>query len=116
MVCHLNDCFRLTFGERPTEPIDTLFTRTVIKGIALYSPFPWPHGYRSRPEYDQERGGTAPTSFENDLDEFRKLFARFVREGAKLRWRHPSFGEMSTKDSFRWAYLHIDHHLRQFGA
>jgi hypothetical protein len=29
---------------------------------------------------------------------------------------HPLFGRMSDADWLRWAYLHADHHLRQFGA
>jgi hypothetical protein len=29
---------------------------------------------------------------------------------------HPIFGAMSAGDWLRWGYLHMDHHLRQFGA
>jgi Protein of unknown function (DUF1569) len=28
---------------------------------------------------------------------------------------HPLFGRMSASSWMRWAYLHADHHLRQFG-
>jgi len=31
------------------------------------------------------------------------------------RW-HPIFGPMSRSDWLRWAYLHMDHHLRQFNS
>ena len=30
--------------------------------------------------------------------------------------RHPTFGRMSEGAWLRWGYLHVDHHLRQFGA
>ena len=30
--------------------------------------------------------------------------------------RTPIFGRMSGSDWLRWAHLHTDHHLRQFGA
>jgi len=116
MVCHLADCFRLTSGERAATSVDTLLTRTVFKWIALDVPIPWPHGYKTRPEFDQEIGGTAPRVFENDLQDLQTLFGRFMEAGPKLAWKHPSFGPMSQRDSMRWAYLHIDHHLRQFGA
>jgi hypothetical protein len=34
-----------------------------------------------------------------------------------LHWpTHPIFGRMSEAAWMRWAYLHTDHHLRQFGA
>jgi hypothetical protein len=33
-----------------------------------------------------------------------------------LDWRHPIFGELTDSERMRWGYLHMDHHLRQFGA
>ena len=50
---------------------------------------------------------------------------RWRRSSASIRrrdrggapWpRHPIFGRMSQRAWLRWAYLHMDHHLRQFGA
>ena len=35
---------------------------------------------------------------------------------AALAARHPIFGAMTQRDWLRWAYLHTDHHLRQFGV
>jgi hypothetical protein len=29
---------------------------------------------------------------------------------------HPIFGAMSERAWLRWGYLHMDHHLRQFGV
>jgi hypothetical protein len=29
---------------------------------------------------------------------------------------HPLLGTMSNAAWLRWGYLHVDHHLRQFGA
>jgi hypothetical protein len=116
MVCHLTDCFRLTLGEKPAASVDTFLTRTVFRWVALEAPIPWPHGYKTRPEFNQTIGGTRPQVFERDLQELQTLFGRFMEARPELAWRHPSFGPMSQRDSMRWAYLHIDHHLRQFGA
>jgi hypothetical protein len=34
-----------------------------------------------------------------------------------FQWdRHPLFDAMSERDWMRWGYLHVDHHLRQFGV
>jgi hypothetical protein len=30
--------------------------------------------------------------------------------------QHPIFGPMSRSAWLRWAYLHMDHHLRQFSC
>jgi hypothetical protein len=29
---------------------------------------------------------------------------------------HPIFGAMAKEEWHRWGYLHLDHHLRQFGV
>ncbi|HEX4488964.1 MAG TPA: hypothetical protein VH088_22000, partial [Terriglobales bacterium] len=45
-VCHLSDSFISMIGERP---ISTLRNRAAMKWAALYLPFPWPHGFKTRP-------------------------------------------------------------------
>jgi hypothetical protein len=66
---------------------------------------------------DQEIGGTPPVEFEQDRRELLKLMDRFTCESPIPTFSaHPIFGQMSRKELMRWAYLHINHHLRQFGA
>lgn len=46
------------------------------------------------------------------------LYAPFVMttDAANLDGQvHPIFGRLSRAAWLRWAYLHMDHHLRQFG-
>ena len=62
-VCHLSDSFRGVMGGRPISPSSTIFSRTVVKWVALRAPMPWPHGVQTRPEVDQEIGGTKPGEF-----------------------------------------------------
>jgi hypothetical protein len=116
MVCHLSDSFRVRLGEKTVASLDNLFTRTALKWAALYLPVPWPHGFKAPPEIDQRAGGTRPQQFERDVQELRTLFERFVNLGPDVVMRHPYFGPISEWECLRWAYLHMDHHLRQFGA
>ncbi len=117
MVCHLNDSFKSVMGERTVEGDKSNFlTRTVVRWIALYAPFNWPHGIPTMPENDQEKGGTPPEDFKRDVDELRSLIERITRSPKDFAWaRHALFAEMSERDWMRWGYLHCDHHLRQFG-
>ncbi|HEY7182001.1 MAG TPA: DUF1569 domain-containing protein [Blastocatellia bacterium] len=117
MICHLSDSFKSKLGEKENSPANNLFTRTVVKWIALYAPAPWPHGVKTRPEMDQEIGGTPPADFESDRLQLVALIERFAapEKNAELR-PHPFFGDMSEAEWMRWGYLHCDHHLRQFGA
>jgi len=116
MVCHLKDACRMAMGEQQVSGGSGLVQRNVVKGIALYTPLPWPQGILTRPEIDQEAGGTRPGEFAEDLQEAERLLIVVASRSGRANWpRHPVFGRMSERDWMRWAYLHTDHHLRQFG-
>lgn len=115
MLCHLLDSFLGVMGERPIASATTLMGRTVMKLGALYFPAPWPKGVPTRPEVDQEKGGRRPGEFAKDKAQLIAVAEQF----AKGDWTgkvHPIFGLMSNAQWKRWGYLHIDHHLRQFGG
>jgi hypothetical protein len=117
MICHLADSFRGVMGEKPLSEAPSRVPRKFIKWIALDVPLHWPKGLQTRPEMDQEHGGTPPAEFAADVHELQRLFERFVRSPREFsRQPHPIFGPMSERDWMRWGYLHMDHHLRQFGA
>jgi Protein of unknown function (DUF1569) len=115
MICHLSDSFRVALGEKHVSSFSTLFKRTIYKWAALWVPLPWPHGIKTRPEMDQQQGGTQPVEFVSDVETLRTLFEQFC--GWKHDFAaHAMFGQLSRTERMRHAYLHMDHHLRQFGA
>jgi hypothetical protein len=115
MICHLSDSFRVSLGEKKVSPVDTFASRTIVKFIALRVPMAWPHGVKTRPEVDQKIGGTRPTDFAADVATLRALMERFCTAKGEFA-AHPMFGQMSRGERMRHAYLHMNHHLRQFGA
>ena len=115
MVCHVTDALRMAAGEKPVSDASGFFQRTILKWVALYLPLSWPAGIQTRPEIDQQCGGTAPAEFPRDVAQLEALLHRITTE--PISWApHPIFGPMSRRQWLRWAYLHTDHHLRQFGA
>lgn len=117
MVCHLSDSYKGVIGLKSLGRVDNLFSRSLIKWVALRSPTPWPHGTKTMPEMDQMIGGTPPGVFEADMTELQALVSRVSSQNRDFNWsRHPFFGEMSEWEWQRWAYLHTDHHLRQFNV
>ena len=117
MVCHLNDSFRVVIGEREAQSTGNWIMHTVFKWIGLWLPAPWPHGVKSVPECDQKVGGTPPAEFAADVNELLRLLEIFTTEPREFTWQpHPIFGEMTDNEWMRWGYLHMDHHLRQFGV
>ena len=116
MICHLGDAFLMMIGERRASDATGVLQRTLIKWIALYTPLPWPAGIPTRPEVDQMAGGTKPGQFLDDIARIEALMQRAAGAADCKRRPHPIFGRLSERDWMRWAYLHTDHHLRQFGA
>jgi hypothetical protein len=116
MLCHCCDALRFALGERSVTPDITFLNRTVIKHLALYTPIPWPKGVTTRPEVDQDASGTPPVDFEQDRRELLTLIRRYISERPIPRPAHPIFGNMTEFEWMRWGYMHIDHHLRQFGV
>ena len=118
MLCHLIDCNRMALGELAVAAPKARVPRAIVKWVSLYTPMPWPAGLPTNPELDQDVSGDAAERLRS-----RRGRARGDRGAADVARRvaadwppHPDFGVMSEGDWFRWAYLHMDHHLRQFGA
>jgi Protein of unknown function (DUF1569) len=117
MVCHLNDSFSLAMGDKTASEDINVFSRTLIKWVALYAPLRWPKGVPTRPEMDQLRGGTRPVEFSHDKAALAAAIERFARQPNTFQFaRHPTFGELTKWEWIRWGYLHADHHFRQFGV
>ena len=115
-VCHLTDAFRMVMGERPIDFKSNVFLRTFVRFMVVTVPLPWPRGVGTAPELDQERGGTPPEEFAADLDQLSTEIYRFVSKGGRDMATHPIFGDLSRGEWSRWAYRHLDHHLKQFGV
>jgi len=118
MVCHLSDGYRVMMGERTVQLAATPMPRPIVKCVALYLPLKWPQGIPTTPEVDQEAGGTRPIDFAADVAELATLLDRAAtaRRDRIDGTLHPIFGRMSAPAWLRWAYLHADHHFRQFGV
>ena len=117
MVCHLADSLRLMTGEKRGSTRARLHERTLLKWLVLYAPLRWPAGIVTSPELDQDRDGTPPIDFATDLSRVAALLDDVTDPWSSAVSRcHPRFGPLSHATWLRWAWLHTDHHLRQFGA
>jgi hypothetical protein len=116
-VCHLIDSCHMMTGEKQVSLATGLPQRTILKWTALYLPLPWPAGILTRPEIDQTLGGRKPFDFAVDVKELETLLKLIPTQSKSFEGLvHPIFGRLSESAWLRWAYLHIDHHLRQFGV
>jgi len=119
MLCHLADPMRVAFGEIQAVDASNLFTRTFLRWMVL-SGAPTPKGkVETFPELDHAKGGgTQPTDFASDLEALRAMISRFVEHASAGKSFAPSpvFGELSGRAYGRLMYVHMCHHLEQFGV
>jgi hypothetical protein len=59
-----------------------------------------------------------PCNFEQSKAELIQKFSRFSNEGTAVikTHKHPFFGEMNDTEWDKLIWMHMDHHLRQFGV
>jgi len=113
MICHLTDGYRLVVSGRKATRVDTFFSRSVMRWVALHTPVTWPKGIKTIPEVDQDLDGTKPAEWDRDHAELLLIIEQFEAiEGG----RHPIFGPLTVVEWNVWAFRHADHHLRQFGV
>lgn len=117
MLCHLGDAHEYVLGVRtPPGPAPTGAALPVLKWFVLYALTRWPKGVRTRPGVDPRRDGTRPSDFEADRRRVITTLQRLATaDPTGLATHHFRFGRMSASDWHRWAYRHVEHHLRQFG-
>ena len=119
MIRHLCDSIRVVMGERepgvlkrkPPGP------KWLMRWYALRLPLEWPKGLPTMPGVDAQKDGTLPVGLAEDKQALSEAISDFVAKRDSMDgFRHPIFGHMSRRDWGVWAFRHVDHHFRQFGA
>lgn len=117
MICHCADQIRMALGKIEIAFQGNFFMTKVLKNLILLG-IPAPKGkVKTYKELDPLIGGTKPVGFDSDrkilIDKI-KCFDKDYTPDAKIL--HPSFGPFSKSQWGRLIYVHLDHHLRQFGV
>lgn len=117
MVCHAADQIRMTLGEITAADRSNVLTRTLLIRLILLG-LPMPKGRaKTAPEIEPTTGhGTPPTTFAQDTAALKQKIAAFLATDENFAFqRHSVFGALSRHQWGRLIYLHLDHHLQQFG-
>ena len=117
MLCHLADACRVALGERDAAPgAMPAAKRHFVRLVAFHTPLPWPRNLHTMAEVDPARQGTRPGDFDADLRTAIELLTRVATDSGIDGHPHPMFGPLSRREWLRWAWMHTEHHLRQFGV
>jgi hypothetical protein len=112
MLWHLNTGLRSALGEVEHRSIDSLLSRTVLKWMALFGP--WPRG---KVRTNREMVALGRYHFEEELRELHRLIDEVGTRDVTVAWpRNAVFGPMSGWQWCRLEFRHVDYHLTQFGV
>jgi len=114
MLVHIADASEAVLKRRPFT-VTSRRSSPLFKWVALSLPLPWPRNIKSGAEPAARVVSAAefPADRDRAVSTLRELAAA---TGGGLADEHPIFGPMSPAEWHRWAYVHTDHHLRQFGC
>ncbi len=117
MMRHCTDAFHIALGEKKVAPVNKPLAHSLLKWFVLYAPVHWPKNVPTEKPMDADSTEKPAGNFSDDVAELERICHRFVltkKRDAMLE--HPFFGPLSDTEWLRWGYLHLDHHLRQFGV
>lgn len=86
-----------------------------LRLLALYIAPKFPKNRRGATANDTH-GLIQDVLFEEQKVEFVRIVGQLAQPGIQFRLLHPSFGYLTTKQWGLAAWMHLDHHLRQFGV
>ena len=116
MVCHLGDQLKVALGEVKTPDHSTFVGRQIMRRLVLMG-LPVPKGkIETFAEIDQAKGrGTRPEELDADRQAVKGLLSTFLATESGFQ-DHGFFGPLSKAQWARLVYIHMDHHLSQFGV
>jgi hypothetical protein len=118
MICHMTEYMQTANGSVRIE----IFPRPVTFVLRLLKPLilrmnSIPKNARTAKGWATAKGeGLQPSDFERDKQVLLHLVRQFGARNPNARdAMHPFFGPVTNEVWARMAYIHFDHHLRQFG-
>jgi hypothetical protein len=88
----------------------------VIKFLFMNVIKKFPKNAKAPERFDVKKRQLKPQEFEIELETYIKLATRFSKHKEDIIVSHPYFGKLSTNEWGNFTWMHLDHHLRQFGV
>lgn len=115
MLHHCAKALQVTL-QQPQSGKPSTLKQSIARYLVLLFVPRLPKGARAPHLLDVKRNNITGLSFENELAQFANSMELFYRFEDKILTTHPYFGQMSRKQWGVLTWMHIDHHLRQFGV
>ena len=76
----------------------------------------FPKGAKAPGRFDLKKNPATNDNFEKEKHEFLEMIEKFQRNEKEFNAHHPIFGNLTNKEWGIFTWMHMDHHLRQFGV
>lgn len=115
MLRHLNEAMKLPLSEITVKSKNGTVKQKFMK-IMILAGVPAPKGKaKTFPEIDIVEKGIDPKDFTEEVKSLKDIVNRFV-DKENTADLNPMLGKMSKDDWARLDYVHMHHHLKQFGV
>lgn len=115
MLHHCNLCNEQILEGQSVVPSRTSLKQWFVRLLSLYVVPAFPKNMKGAEENDT-KNKVSGDSFETEREKFIGLMLCFDQFRGAVQITHPAFGRLNTRQWGRAAWMHMDHHLRQFGV
>lgn len=113
MMFHCTTIHNSILGNEQNAHTPTLKQR-LLRTLVLKVMKELPKGIKTSPKYLKPAEDT--TAFEEARNQLIDTVNKLADRREPIYGTHPFFGPMNTINWRRFIYMHLDHHLRQFGV
>lgn len=114
MLLHCNLANTQILEEQMAFQPPTL-KQQLLKTLGLYLLPSFPRN-RKGAERNDTKGHIESSRFDEQLKQLISILQRFPEHTGPMTLVHPAFGTLTKRQWGRAAWMHMDHHLRQFGV
>ncbi len=115
MLRHCSEAVYSTLIARPSVSPSTI-KQKVIKFVMINIIPKLPQGAKAPKHINMALQPFTLETFEKELENFAKAIDTLQHHSTPITNKHPYFGTMSNKEWGIVSWMHMDHHLRQFGV
>lgn len=115
MLRHCNDINTSILESDNTQKQPRTLKHHLFRTLLLYVLPQIPKGIKGPKRFTanlQDPG----IDFDTELRRYKEIAQRFPQHTSEITLAHPFVGRLNTRQWGRFAWMHLDHHLRQFGA
>lgn len=116
MMRHCTEAINLTLQTRPPSNHNSTFRQKLNKFLILHFIKKIPKGKQAPKQINMALRPFTLDTFENEQANYHEALQRFKTHKTPILNSHPYFGKMINKQWGIVTWMHLDHHMRQFGV